>query len=382
MKGFFGAIGSYFRKTNSVLWLTCLLTSAYGSALVYSATRTSGFGQFQTQVTAILIGYVAAIIISLIDYRFIAKCWPAIAVVCLGMMAATSLFGETVAGTDDTAWIYIGSVSIQPSELVKIGFIVTLAKHLEVLQKKEKLKNFWHLALVVVHAIIPIVIIHIQGDDGSALVFGFIFLVMCLGAGVQFRYFLIALGGIGCAVPLFWKYVMNADQKKRFQILLDHTLDPLGYGYQQGQGEISLGVGGLSGSGYLEGSRVESSMVPEDHNDFIFTVAGEEFGFIGCVAILLLLIVILFAVLHTGLRAGDVLGQNICFGFFGMIAFQMIANVGMCLYLLPVIGITLPFFSAGGTSAACIYFGVGLIQSVAMHPTQQIEIGMLQGESY
>ena len=380
MKNIVANIRWYFKNTNKLLWITCLLTSAYGAALVYSATRANGVGQFHTQLIAIAIGYIGAVIISCIDFRFIGKCWPAIALAAIFLMGATSIWGKTVPGTDDKAWIFIGGMSIQPSELVKIAFIVTLAKHLSVLREKGKMNQFGSICLLAVHVLIPMGIIHLQGDDGSMLVFGFIFLAMCFGAGIRLRYFLIAFAGIGCALPLLWKYILNADQKMRFQILLDHNLDPLGYGYQQGQGEISIGTGGFAGRGYLQGPRVAASIVPEDHNDFIFTVAGEEFGFIGCFFLMLLLVVILFTVLYIGLRSGDSLGQNICFGFFGMVGFQMIMNIGMCLYLLPVVGITLPFFSAGGSSAACIYFGVGLIQSVALHPRAQNEMGMLRDD--
>ena len=382
MRNTLSSIRTYFRDGNPLLWFTCLITSVYGAALVYSATRNTGFGQCKTQIIAICLGYFGAFIISLIDYRLISKCWPAIIVVCMGLMMATSLFGMTVSGTDDTAWIYIGGVSFQPSELVKIGFIVTLATHINALQKREKLNKLVHVIFLGCHALIPMAIIHIQGDDGSALVFAFIFIVMCLGAGLKFRYFLLAFSAVGCSIPILWNYVLNSDQKRRFEILFDHSIDPLGYGYQQSQGEISLGTGGLFGQGYLQGPRVEGSVVPEDHNDCIFTVAGEEFGFVGCVAIIVLLLTILVAVLYTGIKANDTLGQNICFGFFGMIAFQMIANIGMCLYLLPVIGITLPFFSAGGSSAACIYFGIGLVQSVALHPTPKHEMGMLRSDNY
>ncbi len=371
------SIGRYFKRTNLPLWVVCIITSCYGAALVYSATRTGGTGQFKTQVMAIAIGYVGAIVISLFDYKSIAKLWPLIAVFCIGLMALTSVFGITVAGTDDKAWIRIGGISFQPSELVKIGFIVTLAKHLDVLREKEKLKSFWQIMLLFCHAAIPMGIIHLQGDDGAVLVFLFIFLAMCFGAGVQLRYFAAFFGAVAVAAPLAWKYVLNNDQKTRFKILLDHSADPQGYGYQQGQGEISIGSGMFSGRGYLQGPRVTAGIVPEDHNDFIYTVAGEEFGFIGCVAIMVLLASILGLTLYIAARARDPLGKYICYGFFGMIALQAVENIGMCLYVLPVVGITLPFFSAGGSSAACLYFGIGLVQCVYANRNNKITVGML-----
>lgn len=370
-------IRNYFRQTSRLLWLTCIAASCLSAMLVYSATRSAGTRQFTVQVVAIIIGYIGAVLLSLIDYTKIAKLWPIIAVGGLGLMALTSVLGKTVAGTDDKAWIMIGNISFQPSELVKIGFIITLAKHLDVLREHDKLRSFWHICLVLLHALIPMAVIHFQGDDGAALVFFFIFLFMCFGAGVQLRYFLLVILAACAAVPLAWKYVLNNDQKRRFEILFDHSLDPLGYGYQQSQSEISIGSGQLFGQGYLEGPRVMASLVPEDHNDFIFSVAGEEFGFVGCIGIILLLITITGVALVVGIRARDALGRNICYGFFGLVAFQSLANIGMCLYVMPVIGITLPFFSAGGSSAACLYLGIGLIQSVYRHRNAYPTMGML-----
>lgn len=379
MSRFFQAIFRYIKTTDKLLWFFCILASCYGAALVFSATRTAGISQFRTQVIAIAIGYVAAIIITKFDYQTIAKCWPIIALVCLGLLAATSVFGIRVEGADDKAWILLpGGITFQPSELVKIGFIVTFAKHLDVLREREKLRSFPQILLLVAHAALPIGIIHLQGDDGAALVFAFIFLAMCFGAGIQLRYFVAAGVAVCAAVPLAWKYVLNNDQKMRIQVLFDHSLDPQRFGFQQGQGEISIGSGMTTGRGLFSGPRVASGIVPEDHNDFIFSVAGEELGFIGCVVIILLIAAILARTLVIASRARDPLGKYICYGFFGMIAFQAIENIGMCLYVLPVVGITLPFFSAGGSSSVCLYLGVGLVQGVYMFRNKTDRIGMLQ----
>ena len=264
MKKISRAIVQYIKETDKFLWLVFLLISTYGALLVYSATRTApSSSAFRTQIIAVFLGYIAAIVISKINYKKIAALWPVIVVLCLGFMAATSVFGIRVSGADDKAWIMLpGGISFQPSELVKIGFIVTFAKHLDVLREHGKLKSFLHICLLAVHMAIPVGIIHLQGDDGAALVFFFIFLAMCFGAGVQLRYFAATFGAILIAVPLAWKYVLNTDQKKRFEILLDHTIDPLGYGFQQGQGEISIGSGMVTGRGLFQGPRVASGIVP------------------------------------------------------------------------------------------------------------------------
>lgn len=147
---------------------------------------------------------------------------------------------------------------------------------------------------------------------------------------------------------------------------LDDPSVQMDAGYQQYQGRISIGSGKLNGQGLFNGSRVASNSVPFQHSDYIFSVAGEELGFVGCSLIILLLLLLMVKILHVAHSSRDDLGRFICFGYFGIIALQSVSNIGMCLALLPAMGVTLPFFSAGGSSAACMYFGFGLIQSVYM----------------
>jgi len=194
------------------------------------------------------------------------------------------------------------------------------------------------------------------------------FLSMSLGAGVQLRYFAILFVMILIAFPILWEYVMPEYQKSRFTAVFnleDPTVQMEG-GYQQYQGRISIGSGKLRGQGLFQGTRVASNAVTFQQSDYIFSVAGEELGFIGCSLILLLLFLLMVKVLHVASMARDDLGRFMCFGFFGIIALQSVVNIGMCLALLPVMGVTLPFFSAGGSSAACLYLGFGLVQSVHM----------------
>ena len=189
------------------------------------------------------------------------------------------------------------------------------------------------------------------------------------GGGVQLRYFILLGALVAVSVPVLWKFVLSEYQIKRFTSVynLDDPSIQLNEGYQQVQGRISIGSGQLTGKGLFNGPRVETNLVTFQHSDFIFSVAGEELGFIGCTAIIVLLLVYLLRVLYIASKARDDLGRCMCFGFFGLIALQSVSNIGMCLALLPVMGVTLPFFSAGGSSAVCLYLGFGLIQSVYMH---------------
>ena len=189
------------------------------------------------------------------------------------------------------------------------------------------------------------------------------------GGGVQLRYFILLGALVAVSVPVLWKFVLSEYQIKRFTSVynLDDPSIQLNEGYQQVQGRISIGSGQLTGKGLFNGPRVETNLVTFQHSDFIFSVAGEELGFIGCTAIIVLLLLYLLRVLYIASKARDDLGRCMCFGFFGLIALQSVSNIGMCLALLPVMGVTLPFFSAGGSSAVCLYLGFGLIQSVYMH---------------
>ena len=347
------------------------MISAYSLVLLRSVDYATGSGYFRTQLLAIGLGVAAAVVVTLIDYAEIANFWYLLAGFSIFLMIYTSFFGEQVVGSggvDAKAWINIAGRTFQSSELVKIAFILTFAKHLDVLRKGSKLDHPLHVMLLGCHALVPMLLCEMQGDTGAAIVFFAIFLAMSLSAGIKLRYF-AALGGIVLvALPLLWMFVMKDYQKARFTTVfnLEDPTVQMEDGYQQYQGRISIGSGRLDGTGLFNGTRVANKSVPFQQSDYIFSVAGEELGFIGCSLILLLLLLFMAKVLHVASTSRDDLGRYICFGFFGMIALQSVSNIGMCLALLPAMGVTLPFFSAGGSSAACMYLGFGLVQAVYM----------------
>lgn len=368
MSKFWNKTKSYFRLTDSIFWSISVSTSIFSLLLLLSVSRTSNFGYFRTQLIAIIIGYIGAFIITKSDYRIIAKHYVIVAVMCVLLIICTLIFGTSVTGNsgiDAKAWLKLpGGISFQPSELAKIGFMITFSKHLSVLKEKNELTSFFNVALLGVHALVPIALTHLQGDDGAAIIFFFMFLFMAFAAGVQLRYFFAVFAAIILMIPILWNYVFAEYQKQRIINQINPEADPLNTGFQQIQGKISIGSGKIFGQGLFNGPRVGSNSVPIQESDFIFSVAGEELGFIGCTLIILLLCLMLFRTLKTASMSSDCLGTYICFGFFGLVASQTIFNLGMCLSVLPVMGVTLPFFSAGGSSSACLYLGIGLIQSV------------------
>ena len=186
----FSGIADYFRRTDKLLWLITLTASIYGCILIASQQRSGDVNFLRSQLMAVGIGYIAAVIVSLMDYNFIAKCWWLIGGVALALTAAVFFIGIQIAGTDDVGWILLpGGLTFQPSELTKICFIVTFSKHLSYLAEKDKLHSFIGVITLLIHAGIPIGLIHMQGDDGAALVFVFMFFIMTFAAGVQPRFY-------------------------------------------------------------------------------------------------------------------------------------------------------------------------------------------------
>lgn len=372
MRVIYEKVVDYFRYTDKFLWLLVIAINTLSLLLIASMQRAGDYNYLRTQAIALGIGFVGAIVLSCIDYKYLHKLWWLAGLSGLGLVAIVFLIGIRVEGTDDMAWINIGGFSLQPSEIVKICFIVTLATHLSYLTKKDKIKSFKHICLLAVHGAIPVLLIHFQGDDGSALIFALIFIIMTFAAGVQIRYYLFSLLACLIAAPLVWTKVMNEDQKNRIMVLfnLDENAKSA-YGWQQYQGKLSIAAGGYTGEGLFEGQRVSYAIVPEQENDFIFTVAGEELGFIGCCLILALFLALILRIFYKSANARDEFGQYLCLGVFSLIMSQVTVNLGMVLGFLPVVGVTLPFFSAGGTSLMCLMLCMGIIQSVHIYSNDE-----------
>lgn len=373
MKGnhFLKGVWGYLKRADILLWLLLAAISIYSLLLLRSVSIATGTNYFRTQLMAIGLGVAAAVVVSLIDYAEVANFWLLISLASVFLMIYTFFFGIRVQGSggvDARAWINLAGRTFQTSELVKIAFMVTFAKHLDAVKRRGRLDEPLQVVLLGCHALVPVLLCQLQKDTGAAVVFFFMFLAMSLGAGVQLRYFVILFVVILVAFPIAWEFLLPDYQKSRFTAVFnleDPTVQMEG-GYQQYQGRISIGSGKLHGQGLFQGTRVASNVVTFQQSDYIFSVAGEELGFVGCSLILLLLFLFMAKVLHVASMARDDLGKYMCFGFFGMIALQSVVNIGMCLALLPVMGVTLPFFSAGGSSAACLYLGFGLVQSVHM----------------
>ena len=371
MKKFFSVTKRFIQETNKPLLFLIIATSVFGTLMVYTATRFR-LEDGQTiqrdaivMIIAAVLGIIVTLVISAIDYEFIMKLWPFIAVFCIVLMIITLIFGAAPESRPDSkCWLVIGDFYFQSSELVKIGFLITYAMHLELV--RDRINSLKSIIALGIHAMIPVGLVILTGDMGSALVFIIMTIGMLFFAGLHWGYF--ACGGllVLASSPLIWMFVFSEYQKNRFLALFKPELFT-DESYQQLIGLNALGSGGFWGKGFTKGVYTQGGFVPEQENDMIFTAIGEETGFFGCIVALGLLFLIVYNLIKIGKNTRDFSTQIFCYGIATMIAAQVLINIGMCFMILPVIGITLPFFSAGGTSLLCLFLGVGVVMSVYMH---------------
>ena len=362
MKDFVKQLNRYFKESDRVLLGLCILASSLSIIFLYfiHATFPDMYGKriVLMQLFASLLGVALIIGISFFDYKTMTKLWFVHMPICILLMLATFIWGVGRSGADDKAWLYIFGISVKPAEFLKLSFILTFAAHLEAVE--ENLNSFKNIVFLFLHALIPIGLVVLQGDDGTALIFMFIFATMMYAAGIANKYFIIGIVGIIAMIPVAWKYILSNDQKLRFLVLIDDSYSAA-VTYQQNSALKAIGSGGVWGN-LLKGGKI--SYVPEMQNDMIFSFIGNFFGFVGCIGILVLLSFICVRILNTGKDSTDLSGRVISAGVFGMFAFQTIVNIGMNLKLLPIVGVTLPFFSAGGSSVAISYASIGIVMSI------------------
>ena len=368
MRYLLGKIADFVRETDKILLSLTFLASVYGCVAVFSATHYMTTNRAVIVHTICLVaGMIAACVISTFDYESYYKFWMLIGLAGLIPVILTFFIGFAPEGTDDKAWLNLGFTTFQPSELLKICFVITFSRHLGKAQKN--INKFKYLLPVCIHGFLPVLLIFIQGDAGTALVFFVMVILMMMAAGVSWKYFLVAFSTALIVSPIAYFFILNDQHRERIINMFDINADIQGVGWQQYRGRQALANGGFFGQGYLNGTLTQMGKagVPEGHNDFIFVTIGEELGFLGCFCVLVLLIGICIRCLRVAQLSVKNEGKYICIGIFAMLFAQTIINIGMCTSITPVIGITLPFFSAGGTSLFCLFLGVGLVLNVYTH---------------
>jgi len=349
-----------------------VVSTVYGLILIYSATLSDSACPRQyviVQLAAMAIGIFLFVIFSIIDIEIIADRWKwllAFNILFIGILIFVGT-GSTEVGS--RSWIRFGPIGgIQPAEVVKVTFIILLAKQMHHLKEYKDLNSFFSIAQLAVHFGLMFLLVLVAAQDlGTALVYLFIFAAMLYTGGIKLRWF--ALGGavLGCLIPVAWKF-LEPYQKQRILAPYDASIDPehIGITWQPYRSKIAIASGQWTGQGYGQGTQTQSGSIPEQHTDFIFSAAGEELGFIGCLAIVALLTLIIIRCIYVGLKARNNLSALVCMGIAAMLIFQSLENIGMCLGLTPVIGLTLPFFSYGGSSIVTLFAAMGLVFGVKM----------------
>lgn len=367
MKKFVQSIGSYIRKTDTPLLILALVSSAYGIVLI----NTCSPGSVPTQILAVVIGLFVYVALSLIDIDILADNWALLMAVGAGLilMLLTPLgYGEG----GNHAWLRFLGIGLQPSEVVKLFFIIILARFISKFYEERRLDNVLSLMFMFgIFAVFFALIYFVSADLGSALIFLFIFAVMLFAGGLKLYWFLIALTALVVAAPYIWG-ALNDTRRNRIIALFDPaSVDSTGLGitWQTNQSKAAIAGGGMFGMGLGNGTLTQSGdAIPRQRTDFIFSAAGEELGMVGCLAVIALLIAIIVRILIVGMRCQSREGALVCVGIASMLLIQTFENIGMCLGIAPVIGITLPFFSSGGSSIVASFAAIGIVSGIKAKP--------------
>lgn len=351
-----------WKRFDFTLLFTVVILSIFGLVILSSATAGEGsLGYLKSQGAALILGLVSIVILVFINYETLGKFYLPIYIFSNLLLLAVLVMGDKAKGAQ--SWIAFGPIRFQPSEFVKIGVIISLSKFIE--KNHEKINQFFTLIKVLIFAFIPVVLILLQPDFGTAIVFVFFIFVMLFVAGLDWKYiFTAAIAGLA-SLPILW-FSLDKYQKNRIFDFLDPSRDAMGSGYQVIQSKIAIGSGQIFGMGLFNGNQTQFGFLPEKHTDFIFSVIGEELGLIGGLALILLYFLLLFRLIKIARNSKDIYGSVMVIGIAAMLIFHILENVGMTMGLMPVTGIPLPFISHGGTFLLSNMICIGLALSVGM----------------
>jgi rod shape determining protein RodA len=374
--GFGGGLGSMRRNPAApwrhidVVLVGCVVSlAAIGALMIFSSTRgpapdDANMSFLMRQVAFIGAGIVAMGLAAAVDYRRVRDIAPVLYVAVVGLLAlVVSSVGSASKGTQ--AWFQLGTFQLQPSEVAKVVVIVTLAA---VVANWQSDLDARRLIVLLLLAGVPMVLILLQPDLGTTLVFVAITLGLLLVGGTPTRLLaLLAVGGLALVIGVFQSHLLEEYQRCRLQTFIDRTAcEQTDAGYNVDQSEIAIGAGGPLGQGLFEGTQTRLGIVPEQHTDFVFTAVGEELGFVGAATVLSLFAIITWRIWRTAQLSRDQLGTLICVGVLAMFTFQVFQNVGMTMGIMPVTGIPLPFVSYGGSATIASFAALGLVLNVHM----------------
>lgn len=376
------ALRTFFRKGDVVLLVLCLIASCFGLALIYSATQYNAALSkcVIKQAIFICMGVVVYVLLSFVDIElFVERSWKWMFLFnILFLLLLLSPWGIGDEQTGNNSWLQFPflPVTIQPAEITKLFFVMLLAMQCS-RYREQGISRPSSVFRLTLHTLFMVGLIAVvSGDFGMALVYIFIFVILAFSAGVKLRWF--ALGGTVFLCGIITVAVLSVKSEAfatRFGYIIGRFTevftrsDPQGYGWQQTRSLLAIGSGGLTGQGFCNGTQTQSTSkesLPARHTDEIFAVCGEEFGLVGCVLVMLILTLIILRCFWVSRGARSHFSAYIAMGYGAMLLIQAVINIAVCLYLFPVVGLTLPFFSYGGTSILTLFAAMGVVSGIKM----------------
>ncbi len=354
----------FFRNIDFWMIFATLALVGIGILVIGSATHINTpsddrYWYVQRQGFFALMNFLLILVMLKFDYRVLGPLGNMLYGINLLLLIAVMFVGQSALGAQ--RWIQLGPITLQPSEFAKLIMIISLAHLLDA--RKERMQSVWDLLPVAAFVVAPFLLVLKQPDLGTSLVFVAILLGMVFVAGIDGKLLLKILGaGVAC-LPVFWFFLKDY-QKSRLTVFMDPNVDPLGAGYHIIQSKIAIGSGQLFGKGLFNGTQSQLNFLPENHTDFIFAVVGEELGFVGSVAILLLYMLLLYRGIQTAKNARDKFGTLLAAGITSMLAFHLLVNVGMTMGIMPVTGIPLPFMSYGVSALTTNLVSIGILLNI------------------
>ena len=359
-------VGAVWRAFDFQLVTYAALLVCFGLAMGYSNTAASGIGLFDGGSVFLrgLMWAAIAIAVFLVaaafDYHWLKTfAWP-LYFIQLGLLALTLAIGSGVGGT--SRWVAVFGLQFQFSEIAKVLMIIVLANYLG--SRMGRMGSLWSIVGAGVLVGPPFILVMLQPDLGTALVFGAILATSLFMSGASLRWLAVLAGGVAASFPFIWTYVLQDYQKARLTAFLNPLADVQGAGYQLFQSQIAVGLGGWFGVGLTNGQQNAQGLLPVQDTDFVFAILAEELGFVGAMVVLLLFVGLLWRVLVTGWRSKDPFGTIFACGVAAWLLFQLVVNVGMVIGMMPITGIPLPFISHGGASLISIAIALGVLQSI------------------
>ncbi len=362
---------SYIKQFDYFLFVTVIIMTIVGIFVLDSATNTmdGGTSILIKQIASIIIGVTVALIISAIDYKDF-KILGIILYAISILLLIYVIFKGIGDNSGSRSWMRVPLFgTLQPSEFAKIAVIVVISVYFEKIKESQGSKN---VLKIFIFSAVPLAFVLKQPDYGTAMVFVFMIGAMIFISGVKYKYI---LGLVIAAIPasvFAWFFLLNEKRRNRIRVFINPGSDASDSGYQVLQSIRTIGSGQLSGKGLFQGIQTQHGNVPVKESDFIFTVIGEELGFIGAVIILILVFVLLMRCLYIAKNSRDPFGSFLVVGLTSMMAIHFIENIGMCIGMMPITGIPLPFISKGGSAMVTNYIAIGIILSVSMRRKKAI----------